>query len=510
MGTLLLPLAMVIALGTASGSAEAKFARLARVFISAPLDVESDTFIGYTASQPLSASAVDVVAAVPGVAAALPQQNTFVDLGAEQAILYVIPLSRAIEQGVADALRDADLAEDPDAFRSGLQHGGIAISRLMARDRGLGPGDELSLPTPAGAVLFPVTAVFDDLAGLATIYMDRDTYVRHWSDTGSFRIGVVPESGADPTALRTAVEEAVRAASLPAVVTTREEGIAGLTAGLTQLFSIARAIQLAALLVAAFSLAGTAFTVILERRWAFGLQRTLGMSRRQLARSLALESVAIGVLATGGATITGLALGALLCRGFGLVVASPISVVVPWTVLASCVVVGIGLAALATLQPRRVATRTPIITALRTGDRERRDKGRRLTCGHRSRVPSARSPIRECLFEGCPLVIGRRPSELGKCLSASDPVTPRRPSSDGQARSDSRCRRSLYKASSPRMMRFWRDSSPCSSTSPTVTDACWISARSALTSTNRSLASSIVRSRNPHTNSSPPKRTIRS
>lgn len=364
--TLLLPLAMVIALGTAFGSAEAKFAGLARAFVGTPLAVEADTFLGYTASQPLAESAVGLVARVPGVRAALPQQNIFIDLDGAQAVLYVIPLRAAEDQGVGDALRDPDLADDPAAFRDGLRAGGIAVSRLMAQDRNLKLGDELSLPTPAGPVPFTVAAIFDDLAGASTMYLDRDVYVALWGDTGSFRINVVLADGADVATVQTAVETAVAGAGLPAVVTTRDEGVAHLTGGLTRLFSIARSIQLAALLIAGFSLAGTAFTVILQRQWAFGLQRTLGMSRRQLARSLALEALAVGALATAGAVIVGLALGAILCRGVALVVASPLAVVVPWTVIFACVVVGVAIAALATLHPRRVATRTPIITALRT------------------------------------------------------------------------------------------------------------------------------------------------
>jgi putative ABC transport system permease protein len=152
---------------------------------------------------------------------------------------------------------------------------------------------------------------------------------------------------------------------MPAQVQARAEAVDELTSGVTQIFSIARAIQLAALVVAAFSFASTAFTVVLERRWLLGLQRTLGMSPRQIRKSLALEALAIGAIGAMGAIIFGLALGVLLCLAFGAQVAGTVPVAVPWPLIASCAAAGIVIAVLATHHPRRIATRTAIIDALR-------------------------------------------------------------------------------------------------------------------------------------------------
>src|SRR5207302_3731561 len=166
------------------------------------------------------------------------------------------------------------------AFRAGIRSGGIAISRLAAHNRGLKAGDTTTLPTPGGAHRFRISSVFDDFAGEETMYVDRDSYIDLWGDRGSFRFAIVPDPAVDTTMLKARLADAVSSAHIPAEVQSRADAVGQLTSGLTQLFSIARAIQLAALVVAAFSLASTAFTVVLERRWAFGLQRTLGMSRR--------------------------------------------------------------------------------------------------------------------------------------------------------------------------------------------------------------------------------------
>ena len=362
--TLILPLATVIGLGTAFDSAQTKFGRLARIFISTPIVVNAESFVGYTATQPLPEAAGVALEAVPGVRAVLPDQNTFLNVDGRQAILYVIPLRAAERAGVGDALHDADLSPDPVAFHDGLVHGGVAVSRLAAHRRHLRPGSTLTLPTPAGPHLFAVAAVFDDLAGEDTFYIDRDTYTSLWGDTGAFRFSIVPDPDTPIPALIARLTDTVRAGHLPAQIQTRAEAVRQLESGLTQIFSIARAIQLAALIVGGLSLASTAFTTILERRWTLGLQRTLGMSRRQIARSLVLEAVAVGVLGAIGATVIGLAIGTMLGRAVGARVWSPVPITVPWSLVGICAVTAVAISAAATQYPRRMATRTPIIDSL--------------------------------------------------------------------------------------------------------------------------------------------------
>ncbi len=144
----------------------------------------------------------------------------------------------------------------------------------------------------------------------------------------------------------------------------RHEAVAELEAGLAGLFSVARSVQFAALVVAALSLASTAFTAVLERRWSLGLQRTLGMSRTQIARSLALEASAIAVIGAAGASVVGVGIGVLLAQSFGIIAAVHLPVVVPWLVVAASAVGALVISLVATAYPRRLATRTPIIEAL--------------------------------------------------------------------------------------------------------------------------------------------------
>ena len=363
--TLILPLAMVVSLGTAFGSAQAKFARLARNLVATPIIVSADSFVGYTASQPLPDTDQAILATVPGVRAVLGSQNTFLTVTGRQSILYAIPLRAAEQAQVPNAVRDPNLSPDPAKFRARLIRGDIAVSRLAARNHHLHPGSALQLPTPAGPHTFTVAAVFDDLAAEDSYYLDRDTYRALWRDNGVFRFAIVPDGPTPIPTLVKRITDAVNAARIPAQIETRAQATRQLETGLAQIFSLARAIQLAALIVATLSLASTAFTTILERRWTLGLQRTLGMSRRQIARSLLLEAAAIGLVGSAGAVVIGLALGVLLVRVFAAGAASPLPITLPWTLVAVCATAGVSISIAATLYPRRLARRAPIIESLR-------------------------------------------------------------------------------------------------------------------------------------------------
>lgn len=364
--TLLLPLAMVVGMGTAFESAEMKMRDLAEQFVSTPFVAYADTYLGYTATQPLPEAVAAELESVDGVQAALPDQNTFVLVDGEQSILYVASFAEAERRGLGDALHGDDAADDPPEFRRRLLAGQIGISERASRALGVDEGDTIEMPTPSGPATFTVAGTFDTLAGVNAYYLDRDTYVRHWGDRGSFRIGLVTDPGIPADVMAARLRDRIEEAGLPVRLVDGGSAVDELAAEATNIFSIARTIQFAALLVAALSIAATAFTVMLERRWLVALQRTLGMSRRQVGRSLGVEATAIGVIGAVGAIATGLVLGALMCIAFGAAAVTDIPIRIPWSLLPPVAFLGILIAVTASAQPRRSAGRLPIVAALRT------------------------------------------------------------------------------------------------------------------------------------------------
>jgi putative ABC transport system permease protein len=124
-----------------------------------------------------------------------------------------------------------------------------------------------------------------------------------------------------------------------------------------------------ALFVGSFVIANSLSITIAQRTREFATLRTLGATRRQVLRSVILESVIMGVLAS----VTGLLLGLLLAIGlfklfdsFGLTLPNNGLVFQTRTIVVA-LAVGIVITVLASLRPAVRATRVPPIAAVREG-----------------------------------------------------------------------------------------------------------------------------------------------
>ncbi len=124
-----------------------------------------------------------------------------------------------------------------------------------------------------------------------------------------------------------------------------------------------------ALFVGAFVIANSLSITIAQRTREFATLRTLGASRRQVLRSIVLEALVVGVIAS----VIGLFLGLALATGlFGLFEAVGFTlpnsglVFLPRTVVIS-LSVGILVTLIASLRPAIRATRVPPIAAVREG-----------------------------------------------------------------------------------------------------------------------------------------------
>ncbi|MGH9290100.1 MAG: ABC transporter permease [Acidimicrobiales bacterium] len=367
---LLLPVTTVIMTAVAFSSGLTEIGRLARAAVAAPLNVDAASYVGgpagAVAPQPLAPAHQSVLEAVPGVRAVLPYENANISLPDQSnGVVYAIPLVAAQRAGVADMVDIPRPAAGPVAFRERLAAGEIAASHFAARSLGLEPGSRVTLPTPSGPRVFTVGALFDDWAFQGTFYIDLDAYRAIWGDDLAYRYAIVPTAGASIHDLRQRLVAAVADAAMPARVHTRDEAVAQLEASTTSLLPLMRGITLASLVFAALALANAAFTAVTERRWTFALQRTLGMTRRQITRSLALEAVAIGVIGAGGAAVVGLPLGFFTTRFLADRLATTLPNDIPWVLVVGSTVLGVAVAASATSYPRRVAKRLPIIESLR-------------------------------------------------------------------------------------------------------------------------------------------------
>ncbi|MEA2499815.1 MAG: putative transport system permease protein, partial [Actinomycetota bacterium] len=311
-GALVLTLGMVVSVGAALGSYEDEIETQAESTFAAPLFVGAESFTGLGSDQPLPGSFETAIESIDGVAAAYAQRYVSVDIEGQQALLYALPTIEAERAGNGE--RFAGASEDAETLIEGLAEGGVVVSRLTAKRHGLVNGGSFVIPTPVGERSFRVVGTFPDLASFDSMYIDRGTYRRFWEDDKADRFAVMLSPGSDEAKVTEGLRRAIAEAGIPAEVLTKQALIDRILSAIKGLFSIARGIQIAALLIAVLTIANTMFTAVFERRWESGLSRALGMSARQLRRSVVIEAALIGLIGSAGAALLGLILGYVMTQ----------------------------------------------------------------------------------------------------------------------------------------------------------------------------------------------------
>ncbi|HEX8054437.1 MAG TPA: FtsX-like permease family protein [Thermoleophilaceae bacterium] len=363
-GALIVSSSMAIAVASGLDSYEQRFANTAEGWFGGDLYVvagKSDNSVG--ADQPVDPSAADALRRVEGVRALYPQRYAVTRVGGEPALMYAIPIAQAAREGTTRTLSES--GADQDALIRGLGRGEVGVSRFTAARLDLKAGDTIPIATPTGTRRFRIAALFKDLAGFDTIQIEHSTYARYWNDRKVDRFAVLAQPGANLGKLRADLGRAVEAAGLDGRVLEQQQAVEELVGGVEGLVSLARSIQLVALVVAALAIANTLFAAVIERRWEFGLQRVLGMSRSEVARTLLLEAGVIGLMGSVIGVVLGVAMGYVMVRAMTAGYSWDIPFAMPWELIAFGLVGGVAIAAAAGVTPARIATRTSIVAALR-------------------------------------------------------------------------------------------------------------------------------------------------
>lgn len=363
-GALVMTSALVIGVAAALGSMKEEVRRRTRVWFFAPLYVTAESYTGFTSDQPLQRSLRRSLESVAGVAHALPQRYGVGEVGGEQTVMYGVSTDEARTLGVVD-LFPAHVRAYWDEVLSEMRDDTVAISHYTAEAVGARPGDELTLATPRGERKLEVVSLFDDLAPFNTLYIDLDTYARLWNDRNVDRFSIFPDPGSDVGDVKVALEEKLQATGAPAKVQTSQQVGGEILEIVEGTWSLARAVQLAAMLIAALTIANTMLIAVLERRWEFGLQRAVGMSLSQLGRAVVLEAAVIGVIGAAGATILGILLGLAMTQLMEVQFSWTIPFTVPVATIAAVAAGATAISVGAALYPRAVALRAPIIESLR-------------------------------------------------------------------------------------------------------------------------------------------------
>lgn len=213
-------------------------------------------------------------------------------------------------------------AGDSDALARLDAEGAVAISEAFSFQRRLGPGDAVTLPTPAGDRQFPIVAVYRDYnTGSSAALMALDRYRDIWRDDTIGSVGVHVADGADVEQVGAAVRNALPRAAGARVRSTT--GIVDLSLEIfDRTFRITEVLRILAALVAFLGVLSSLLAIQLERGRELAVLRAVGFAPSQLGLSTLTQTTLLGVSAGLAAIPVGVALAVLLVhvinrRSFG-------------------------------------------------------------------------------------------------------------------------------------------------------------------------------------------------
>jgi putative ABC transport system permease protein len=320
----------------------------------------ADVFVGsgsrfrLLAGAPMGPEVRAALAAIPGVASVEPFRVLPIQFQERPVFLEGIALDDRLRHGGL-AMVEGDLRQAAPALRDGS---GVLLSDNLAFRLGLGRGDRVMVPTPAGRREFRVEGTFVDYLGsldLGAVMVAEEQLAAVWNDRAAnlFRLWLGP--GASVSAVRAAVLERLGPGYY---AITARQFLEAVRSVLRQFFVASWVLLLVAPLVGVIGVINSQLATVVDRWGEIAMLRTIGVSRHDLTRAVVLECGAIGTL--GGCV--GLVLGAMLFVQFvdgtmRLLTGWRIPVVLPLPPLLAGVAAAGLIAAVAGWVPARLAVR---------------------------------------------------------------------------------------------------------------------------------------------------------
>src|SRR4051812_10162318 len=270
-------------------------------------------------------------------------------------------------------------------------------------------GDTIGVAATGPAQQYRVTGIarygsVDSLGGSSLAILDLHTAQALFEKTGRFdSISVQARDGVSPAAL---VRELTPLVPHDAEVKTGDAQAKAdakdTNDGLKFITYFLLGFGALALFVGAFVIVNTLSITVAQRSREFATLRTLGASRRQVLRSVVLEGLVVGLLAS----VIGLFMGIGIAKGMNaLFVAFGIDLPKSGTILATrtivvSLLVGTLVTLIASIVPARRATRVPPITAVREGAAPEAAQRRKRPYGAIATVSASLAMLALGLFGG--------------------------------------------------------------------------------------------------------------
>jgi putative ABC transport system permease protein len=252
----------------------------------------------------------------------------------------------------------------------------IAIDQRTSEKKHFAIGDRISVAADEGTRGFVITGIakFSSASsiGASTIAIfDVPTAQSLFNKAGKFdEVQVAAKHGVTPEKLVSEIRPLLpQTAKVKTAAAQTQQAVSDVNAGVGIFQKILLAFGVIALFVGAFVIANTLSITIAQRTREFATLRTIGGSRRQVLRSVMLEALVVGIVASVAGLFFGLAIAAGLSALFsalGVEFPKGGTVFATRTIVVS-LAVGIVVTMIASLRPAIKATRVPPIAAVREG-----------------------------------------------------------------------------------------------------------------------------------------------
>jgi putative ABC transport system permease protein len=338
----------------------------------------------YSQEERLPASLVDRVKRVPDVDAAAGQREAFGALIVDGEEIRTTG-APSLVFGTSPEPFDAT---EPAEGRDPASQGEIAVSRDLADDHGIEVGDRVQLETSHGAQDVTVVGLVNfggegSAAGYGFTMATPDDIARWYDQQGEVSsIAIAAADGIAPAELVRRLRRAVPAdVKVETGQENADEEAREISSSINSFLGPALLVFAgAALLVGAFIIFNTFSISVAERTTELASLRTLGATRGQVLRLIAVEALVIGVIASA----IGLFFGLVVAKGIGALFDAggfPIptgGLILKPRTIELALGIGIGVTLVAAVGPAMRATRVAPAIALEEGARLPRTRASRL------------------------------------------------------------------------------------------------------------------------------------
>jgi len=296
---LMIGLALVSTIAVMAGSMKASIDKLVDDEFAPDFIAQSVIFA------PFATSIGDQMAKVPGVETVSRQQMLSTKIDDEKDTEMI---------GASDADYD-DVAQLKAAAGSvDFGAGKAIVTKERADEEGWKVGDTLQFSFPAGKKIpLQIGGIITESVMAFEVNVPIGVVEQAGLQRQDNSLNIRLTGDADPGTVKKALDEVTK--PIPLVEVNDKEGFAETIRGqVNQLLYMIYGLLALAIIIAVIGIVNTLGLSVLERTREIGLLRSIGMTRRQLRRTITLESVAIAVLGAVLGMVLGLIYGTLLQR----------------------------------------------------------------------------------------------------------------------------------------------------------------------------------------------------